>query len=129
MKMPAILRCDRGVAAVEFAIVSMVFFTLVIGGIDMGRTFYIKNQLSHLADQASRSVLMDPDVSDTALTNFVQTEFSAGDAGQITVTVTSETAAGIEYRVIRIDYPMTLFIPNLTSQTFGLNVDRRVPIG
>ena len=60
-------RCERGVAAVEFAIVSVVLMTLLIGGIDMGRTFYVKNQLSFLADQAARAVLVDPDVTDAAL--------------------------------------------------------------
>lgn len=129
MRFSTLLRCDRGVAAIEFAIVSMVFISMVIGGIDMGRTFYVKNQLSHLADRASRTVLLDPDVSDATLTSFVQGEFTAGDANQIAVTVSTETSGGIDYRVIRIDYPMTLFIPNLTSNTFGLNVDRRVPVG
>lgn len=128
MRIANVFRCERGVAAVEFAIVSMVFFTLVIGGIDMGRTFFVKHQLSHLADQAARSVLLDPDVSDATLTAFVQNGFTAGDASQVTVNIAAEASGGIDYRVIRIDYPMTLFIPNLTSQTFGLNVDRRVPV-
>lgn len=129
MKVLSLLRCERGVAAIEFAIVSMVFISMVIGGIDMGRTFYVKNQLSHLADQASRTVLLNPDTSDATLTSMVKDAFTAGDATQVSVTVSTESSAGIEYRVIRIDYPMTLFIPNLTTETFGLNIDRRVPVG
>lgn len=122
------LRCERGVAAVEFAIVSVLLITLIIGGIDMGRTFYVKNQLSYLADQATRAVLMDPGVSDATLTALVQGDFTAGNASLVTVTITNATISGVDFRVVQIDFPMTLFIPNLTSSTFNLNVDRRVPI-
>ena len=129
MKIERLLRCERGVAAVEFAIVSVLLITLIIGGIDMGRTFYVKNQLSYLADQATRAVLVDPDVSDTALTALVQGQFTAGDPSLLSVTVSTDTVSGIGFRVVRVDFPMTLFIPNLSSSTFDLNVDRRVPIG
>ena len=129
MTLLGLIRCQRGVAAVEFSIVSMVFFMLLIGGIDMGRTFYIKNQLSFLADQATRAVLLDGTVSDADLTAIVQDQFTAGDADLLTVTISSETTSGVEYRVVRVDFPVTLFIPNLTSSTFNLNVDRRVPVG
>ena len=128
MKLLRLLRCERGVAAVEFSIVSLVFFMLIIGGIDMGRTFYVKNQLSFLADQATRAVLLDNNVSDASLTAIVQNQFTAGDSSLLSVTISTETVSGVEYRVVRVDFPMTLFIPNLSSSTFNLNVDRRVPV-
>ena len=53
-------RCEAGTAAVEFAIISMVFISLCVGIVDFGRTLYVKNQLSFLADQATRTVLVNP---------------------------------------------------------------------
>lgn len=129
MKLFRVLRCERGVAAVEFAIVGVVLMTLLIGGIDMGRTFYVKNQLSFLADQAARQVLVDPDVADATLQADLAAQFSAGDTSLLSVAVTAQTVSGIDFRVIQIDYPMALFVPFLSFSTLALNVNRRVPVG
>lgn len=126
--MKLLLNCERGVAAVEFAIVSMLFFILLFGGIEMGRTFYVKNQLSYLADQATRAVIINSTVTDATLTSNIRDQFTAGDPTQLTVTILSETVAGTEYRVVQVDYAMDLLIPSLMPSTFSLNVDRRVPV-
>lgn len=119
--------CTRGAAAVEFAIVSVILIGLLIAIVDFGRTLYIKNQLSFLADQATRTMLVSPTTADATIINTVNTDFSAGDSDDLTVTVTYETIGTIDYRVINIDFPMTLFIPNLASNQINLSVMRRVP--
>ncbi|MEM7210838.1 MAG: TadE family protein [Pseudomonadota bacterium] len=129
MTLGGVIRCERGVAAVEFAIVSVVLMTLLIGGIDMGRTFYVKNQLSFLADRAARAVLVDPDVTDAALQATLAAEFTAGDSSLLAVNVSAQTVSGIDFRVIQIDYPMALFVPFLNYSSLALNVNRRVPTG
>lgn len=120
-------RCERGAAAVEFAIISVVLITLCIGIVDFGRTLYVKNQLSYLADQATRAVLIDPTVTTAALETNLTNDFTAGDPGDLTITITTEAAGGQDYRVITVAYPITLFIPNLASSTINLDVTRRVP--
>jgi Flp pilus assembly protein TadG len=120
---------ERGAAAVEFSIISVVLVTLLIGIVDFGRTLYVKNQLSFLADQATRKVLIDPAITDTTLESELAADFTAGDSSDLTVTLSNDTANGNTYRLIDISYPMTLFIPNLTSQSINLSVVRRVPSG
>lgn len=122
-----VARCERGAAAVEFAIISLVLISLCIAIVDFGRTLYVKNQLSYLADQATRTVLVNPGVTNGALQTTLETDFTAGDPNDLTVTINTETVAGTEFRVITIAYPITLFIPNLTSNTIALDVTRRVP--
>lgn len=129
MMLHRLLRCQRGVAAVEFAIVGTLLMVLLVGGIDMGRTFYVKNQLSYLADQATRQVLVNPDVTDATLQTALAADFTAGDASLLVVNVTPQTISGIDFRVISIDYPMALFVPFLNFSTLALNVNRRVPTG
>ncbi|MEM7058690.1 MAG: TadE/TadG family type IV pilus assembly protein [Pseudomonadota bacterium] len=124
-----ILKCQSGAAAVEFSIISVVLVMLLIGIVDFGRTLYVKNQLSFLADQAARSVLVDPNITDTALETALRTDFSGGDPVDLTVTISADTVGGVDFRVISIDYPITLFIPNLASSTLDLNVTRRMPAG
>lgn len=121
--------CDRGAAAVEFAIISMVLITLLIGIVDFGRTLYVKNQLSFLADQAARAVLLDPGIADATLEADLRADFSAGTAADLTVTITSEIVSGTDFRVLSVNYPITLFIPNLSASDLTLSVTRRVPSG
>lgn len=128
-RLRALAGCARGAAAVEFAIVASVLFALLIGTIDMGRTFYIENQISYLADQAVRRVLIDPDIGDDALIARLREDFFAGDPNDLTIAVTTESVGGTSYKVMTIGFPVTLFIPNLASDTISLSVTRRVPMG
>ena len=121
-------RCTSGAAAVEFSIISLVLVTVAIGIIDFGRTLYTKNQLSFLADQATRRLLIDPATSSGTLESELLGDFTAGDSNQVTITITDQIVNSTTYRVIDIDYPITLFIPNLASGTLDLNVTRRVPV-
>lgn len=124
-----ILACTRGAAAVEFAIISMVLIALTIGIVDFGRTLYVKNQISSLADQAVRKVLIDPGIASATLESELREDFYAGDADNLSVGVSSETVDGISYRIVTVGFPMTLFVPGLSSDAISLSVTRRVPAG
>jgi Flp pilus assembly protein TadG len=124
-----ILACTRGAAAVEFAIISMVLIGLTIGIIDFGRTLYVKNQISSLADQAVRKVLIDPAIASATLESELREDFYAGDADNLSVDVSSESVDGISYRIVTVGFPMTLFVPGLSSDAISLSVTRRVPAG
>ncbi|MFK7945903.1 MAG: TadE/TadG family type IV pilus assembly protein [Paracoccaceae bacterium] len=120
-------RCESGAAAVEFAIISMVLISLCIAVVDFGRSLYVKNQLSFLADQATRTVLVNPSITNAQLQATLEGDFNAGDANDLTINIDTQTVGSVDFRVIVISYPMTLFIPNLSSKSISLDVTRRVP--
>lgn len=122
-------RCERGAAAVEFAIISVVFLGLVIGLIEFGRILYIKNQLSYAADIASRTIMINTAVTEAAIETAVRDEFIAGDPTGLTVVVVPEVLGGDTFRVVTITYPVTHVIPILGSELITLDVTRRVPVG
>jgi len=122
-------RCRRGAAAVEFAIVSVVLMMLLVAIVDFGRTLYIKNQLSFLADQAARAILVAPTTPNATLEADLRAAFDAGDDADLVVDLRDEVVGGVTYKVLVLDYPVTLFIPNLASSVLDLNVTRRVPTG
>lgn len=122
-------RNQRGAAAVEFSIISVVLVGLLIGIVDFGRTLYVKNQLSFLADRAARSVLLNSAVANADLEATIRTEFDAGTADDLTVAITTETLSGETYRVLTITYPIALFVPNVVPGAFVLSETRRVPHG
>ncbi len=129
-KMLRALKCDqRGTAAVEFSIISVVLVALLIGIVDFGRTLYVKNQMSFLADRAARSVLLDASIANTDLEATILAEFDAGNAVDLTVSITTETVQSETYRVVSITYPITLLIPDIVPDALVLSVTRRVPHG
>lgn len=129
LRLRGLARCERGTAAVEFAIISVVFIMLLVGIVDFGRTLYIKNQLSYLADQTARAVLVDPSAVDNALETALRAGFTAGDPTELEVDFQTQVIDGITFKVLTLDYPVTLFIPNLASSVLDLNVIRRMPTG
>lgn len=118
-----------GTAAVEFAIISTVLIGLCIATIDFGRTLYVKNQISALADMAVRKVLINPLISGSTLESELRGDFFAGNPDDVSFSVSSETVDGIAYRIVTVGFPMTLFIPGLNSEAISLSVTRRVPAG
>lgn len=121
--------CTRGTAAVEFALVSTILIGLLVGILDFGRTLYVKNQISYLADRAARSAMVNPDISDADLEALVRDNFTAGNPDRLTFRFATDSASGETYRVMTVGFPMTLFIPQLSSKALSLSVTRRAPAG
>ena len=121
--------CTAGAAAVEFAIISTLLIGLLVATVDFGRAFFTQHQISSLADQAVRKVLIDPDISSATLESELRAEFWAGNPDDLTVSIASETSGGLTYRVVTVGFPMMLFIPGLNSDAVALSVTRRVPAG
>lgn len=58
---------QRGTAAVEFALIAIVFFTLLLGIIEFGRVLYVWNSVQEVTRRAAReAVVLWVDEADTA---------------------------------------------------------------
>ncbi|MCW2918972.1 MAG: TadE family protein [Actinomycetia bacterium] len=57
-------KCDRGAAAVEFALILPVLMLFVFGIIDFGRAYWAKITVTEAAREAVRTVALTPDGSD-----------------------------------------------------------------
>lgn len=64
MRRPPQRRCARGAAAVEFALVSLVFFTFLIGAMEMGRLMFYWNTAAEVTRLGARmAVVCNPDTT------------------------------------------------------------------
>ena len=141
MKMPFLtLRrawsSQSGATAVEFAIVCFPLLLLVLGVIEFGRAFYVRNDLSYAADVAARQVLIGTVARDapnsevqTKLETALRDNFDSGDPGLLQIAVTKQTVDGIDFRVLSISYPFRFFLPGIAETPFSLALSRRIPIG
>ena len=51
---------ERGATAVEFALVAPIFLIFVIGIIDLGRLFFIKNVMQSTVEESARYAMVNP---------------------------------------------------------------------
>lgn len=69
----ALPRTQSGVAAIEFSLVALLFFTLVFGVIEVARAFYICNTLQEVTRRAASAAAVS-DFSNAATLNQIRRE-------------------------------------------------------
>ena len=74
-----------GGAAIEFAILAPVLFTILLGSIDMGRMFYVRQSLGYAAQQAARYYALNPASATSAVTTFLRGQMMGGMGAGISV--------------------------------------------
>jgi hypothetical protein len=72
---------QRGVAAVEFAIVAMLFFTMLFGAMEFGRLLYIWNTVQEVSRNAARQAVVTDFTSASARAAIKQSAVFRVDAG------------------------------------------------
>ncbi|MEZ0000486.1 TadE/TadG family type IV pilus assembly protein [Sinorhizobium fredii] len=129
-------RNQSGATAVEFAIVCLPLLLLILGVIDFGRAFYVRNELSYAADFAARQVLIGQIARDapdseaqTKLASAIRDNFGSGDPDLLQIAVSKQTVDGIDFHVLSIRYPFRFFLPGLAEAPLSLALSRRIPIG
>ena len=121
---------EHGATAVEFALVAPIFLIFVIGIIDLGRLFYIKNVMQFSVEQASRYAIVNPSVTDTALEAYADAKaipmfngitFDADAPG-------TDVVSSIYYRTITGSYTFQYMTPIITVGDVELTAKSRVPV-
>jgi len=80
------LRRDRcGGAAIEFAFVAPVLFTLILGGFEFGRMFYVRQGLEGATEAAARYYMLNPTYQQSAITTYLQGQMLGGMGSGISV--------------------------------------------
>lgn len=127
--MARLRRCESGTAAIEFAVIALILILVCLGTIEFGRAFFLRNEMSYAADFAARKILTDPTITDAKLDEAVRAAFTGLDPEAVTVTIGSETANGLAFRTVSMEYSMTLLVPGLTEDPVLLSLSRRIPSG
>lgn len=124
------VRNERGATAVEFALVAPIFLIFVIGIIDLGRLFYIKNVMQFTVEQTSRYAMVNPSATDAVLVTYAEdkaiTMFNGIDF--YSDRPIPEVVADITYRTITAEYTFQYMTPIITVGDVILTAKSRVPV-
>ena len=78
-------RDRRGGAAIEFAILAPVLFTVMLGIVEMGRMFYVRQSLEYATEQAARYYMLNPTTDSGTVTTYLQGQMAGGMGTNISV--------------------------------------------
>jgi Flp pilus assembly protein TadG len=120
--------CRAGSTSVEFAIICTMLVLVTFGVIELGRGLNVRNQLSQAADYGARKILINSQISDSALVSEIRSAFVATAPTLLQVTIGTETVGGLQFRTVTLSYPFTLLIPGVLSEVIDLRLARRIPI-
>jgi Flp pilus assembly protein TadG len=87
----ALIADRRGTAALEFAIVAPLLCTIVLGAVDVGRMFYIRQGLEYATEQAARYFAINPNVATSSVTTYLQSQMAGGMGSSISVSYSDTT--------------------------------------
>jgi Flp pilus assembly protein TadG len=115
------IRDLRGTAAIEFAFVAPVLFTLTIGTIDVGRMVWSHSMLNHMAREATRYASVrgsesNNTVSETDMRTYVTNRLVGIDPGEVNISVTwpGGNSSGGTVQV-QLDYQYNFLIGGLVG--------------
>ncbi len=80
---------ERGGAIVEFAIVVPVLLLVLLGAVEFGRMFYVRQGLEYATESAARYYSMNSSASTSTVTSYLQSLMVGGKGSAVTVSYTN----------------------------------------
>lgn len=121
---------ERGATAVEFALVAPIFLIFVIGIIDLGRLFYIKNIMQSTVEQCARYAMVNPSATQATVEAYADA-WAASMYSDITFVADApgtDVVGGIYYRTITATYTFSYMTPIVTVGDVVLTAKSRIPV-
>ncbi len=104
----------RANAVIEFAVLAPVLFTLVLGALDFGRMFYVRQGLEYATEQAARYYMMNSTVQQSAITSYLKGLMVGGLGGGVSViytdTANCNSQGSVTCTKIAASYPFTFVV-------------------
>jgi Flp pilus assembly protein TadG len=109
----------RGQTAIELALVAQLFLALLVGGVEVGRYFFVAESVRHLVGEVARGVIVSPDASwnTTAQQAPFVARASILQASKLTLTVNVVRAAApaLSSVTVTANYNDSLRVPFIPS--------------
>lgn len=81
----------RAGAVIEFAIVAPVLFSLLLGTLDFGRMFYIRQGMEYATEQAARYYMLNTSAAQSTVTSYLKGLMVSGMGSQLSVSYVDTT--------------------------------------
>lgn len=120
--------CNSGSVAIEFAFIAIPLIMVMLGCIEFGRALYLLNRMSHAVDVAERKIFIHKNVLSGELEESIRGSMSGVQPSLLEVTIGAEDVDKVNFRTIKVTYPVMLLVPGIADGAITLSVDRRTPL-
>ena len=120
-------RHEGGASAVEFALVAPVFIMFLLGIIELGRALYFASSVQWAVERASRTVAINPAVTQSQLYTSVQQYLGPINNPEITLNLTIDSSGIITVAHVTSQYVHTVEIPFVPSFTITFSDETYIP--
>ena len=118
-------RDRRGGAAIEFAFVGPVFIALMLGAVELGRMYYVRQSMEYATEQAARYYMLNPTTGSGSVTTYLQGQMAGGMGSGVTVAYADTTScngnSSVTCTTITASYSFTFVAAFLGLSNFGMN--------
>ena len=84
-KLSAARRATDGGAVIEFALIAPLLLTLVIGIVDVGRLYYVRQGLEYATQEGARYYMLNPTAASSSVTTYLQGKMAGGMGSGVSV--------------------------------------------
>src|SRR3954463_7659684 len=77
-----------GGAILEFALLAPLLFSMVLGIVEIGRMFYVRQALEYATEEAARYYMLNPTAASSAVTTYLQGQMGGGMGSDVSVSYT-----------------------------------------
>jgi Flp pilus assembly protein TadG len=124
-----LLRCDRGVAALEFAIVAPLFMLLLVAVMEFGRMYWVRDSVQYAAEQTARWAMVNTAATDSQLKSRALAQFDGVSGGTTPdVSVGRETVNGLSFLTVTITCNFQFLVDFAGVGELPLRGESRVPL-
>lgn len=114
----------RGTTAVEMAIVAQIFLLMLIGGMELGRYYFVAESVRYVVGEVARAAVVRPSTTwnDAAKSPFIaQAPILKPSAMSLNVVVQPATAPALTTVTVTANYTHALWMPFLGNLANSVN--------
>ncbi len=119
---------EGGAAAVEFAVLSSVFISFILGIFWLGWGLYCGSDARHAIERASRIYLSNPQATDQQLEAAVGANLGVAHLSDIGFTITKPVISGAQVAQIAWTYNYTVQVPFMQPLVLNMGSQIVAPI-
>lgn len=121
-------RDERGVNAIEFAMVFPVFVAMLFGVIQMGLALYVSSSVQYALEKTARAAMLDGGISASTLQQQFNAQLDEFTDKTVVMAYSTESASGIDIVVLKANYVHVFQIPLVPVFEISFPVEVRVPV-
>jgi Flp pilus assembly protein TadG len=106
---------------VEFAILAPLLFTMLLGTLEMGRMFYVRQALEYATEQAARYYMLNSTAATSSVTTYLQGQMAGGMGSNVTVAYANCSNASVSCSKITATYTFNFVAAFLGLSSITMN--------